>query len=109
MTLDQVLTLLNAGYTKEEISQLATGPETPETDKPVEIKVEEKKQDPAPEQPKPEETPEEKPEEKPDVQFDYARMSKELLKAMAGQDNGNWIPPKTKEEQLDEALFSFLR
>ena len=100
MTLDQVLTLLNAGYTKEEISQLVTGPVAQDTGKPEDITVEEKKPDPKPEPEKP---------AAPEVTIDYAKMSKELLKAMAGQDNGNWTPPKTKEEQLDEALFSFLR
>lgn len=100
MTLDQVLTLLQAGYTKEEISQLGKGPEASETDKPVEIDVEEKKPEQKTEPDKP---------EQPSVQIDYAKMSKELLKAMAGQDNGTWTPPKTKEEKTEEALLSLLK
>ena len=101
MTLDQVLTLIQAGYTKEEISQLAAGPAEPETGKSVEIEVPEKKPET---EPKPAEE-----KKQPEISIDYAKMSKELLKAMAGQDNGTWTPPKTKEEKTEEALLSLLK
>ena len=91
MTLENIITLLNAGYTKDEIQALEKGTGSPE-EKPADPK------------------PEEKPEEKPAAPvIDYAKLSRELMKAAAGKDTGAAPDHKTKEEQVEEAMLSFVR
>lgn len=95
MTLENIITLLDAGYTKEEIQALEQGtgsqPAKPEP------KAEEKPKDP-PKDPEPAEP-----------KIDYARLSMELMKAAAGKDTGYNPDHRTKEEQTEEALLSMVR
>ena len=94
MTLDQILQLLQAGYTKEEIQalDLETGSQ-PQTDpKPADLKPTDppKPVDPAP-------------------VIDYAKLSRELMRAAAGKDTGVEPDTKTKEQRLEEAMLSFVK
>ena len=61
MKIDEILKLVNAGYTKDEIAAFETKEPTP---------------DPAPE-PKPEP----KPEQKSDISFDYDKFATAIVKA----------------------------
>ena len=95
MTAEQILKLLDAGYTKEEIQALEQGTGS-QSAKP-EPKAEEKPKDP-PKDPEPAEP-----------KIDYARLSMELMKAAAGKDTGYNPDHRTKEEQTEEALLSMVR
>lgn len=88
MTLDQILQLLQAGYTKEEIQALdqGTGSQPPTDPKPA---------DPKPADPAP--------------VIDYAKLSRELMRAAAGKDTGVEPDTKTKEQRLEEAMLSFVK
>ena len=88
MTLDQILQLLTAGYTKEEIQALdqGTGAQPPTDPKPA---------DPKPADPAP--------------VIDYAKLSRELMRAAAGKDTGVEPDTKTKEQRLEEAMLSFVK
>lgn len=93
MTLDQILQLLTAGYTKEEIQALdqGTGSQPPADPKPA---------DPKPTDPKPAD---------PAPVIDYAKLSRELMRAAAGKDTGVEPDTKTKEQRLEEAMLSFVK
>ena len=96
MTIEEILKLLDAGYTKDEINSFG--------------KPEESKPDPKPEpKAKDEPKPEPKPEPKEETQIDYAKLSRELMKAVAGKDTGIFPESKTKAELADEAMLSFVK
>lgn len=61
MKIDEILKLVNAGYTKDEIASFETKEPTPE--------------------PSPEPKPEPKPEQKSDNSFDYDKFAAALVKA----------------------------
>lgn len=88
MTLDQILQLLQAGYTKEEIQALDQGTESRPPS------------DPKPADPKPAD---------PAPVIDYAKLSRELMRAAAGKDTGVEPDTKTKEQRLEEAMLSFVK
>lgn len=96
MKSEDILALVKAGYSKEEIASFGESQEKPET---------------TPKEEKPEQKPETKPEEKSkeETQIDYAKLSRELMKAVAGLDTGNNPTHKSKQELADEAMFSFVR
>ena len=91
MTLDQILQLLQAGYTKEEIQALdhGTGSQPP-ADPPVDPKPADPPKDPA-------------------TVIDYAKLSRELMRAAAGKDTGVEPDTRTKEQRLEEAMLSFVK
>ena len=94
MTIENIITLLNAGYTKEEIQALEKGTAS----------------DPKPADPKPADPPADpKPAEPAAPVIDYAKLSRELMKAAAGKDTGAAPDHKTKEEMVEEAMLSFIR
>lgn len=88
MTLDQILQLLQAGYTKEEIQALDQGTGSQSS------------ADPKPADPKPAD---------PAPVIDYAKLSRELMRAAAGKDTGVEPDTKTKEQRLEEAMLSFVK
>lgn len=92
MTLDQILQLLQAGYTKEEIQALdqGTGSQPPKDQKPADPKPADPPKDPA-------------------TVIDYAKLSRELMRAAAGKDTGVKPDTKTKEQRLEEAMLSFVK
>ena len=92
MTLDQILQLLQAGYTKEEIQALdqGTGSQPPTDPKPADPKPADPQKDPAP-------------------VIDYAKLSRELMRAAAGKDTGVEPDTKTKEQRLEEVMLSFVK
>lgn len=90
MTLENIITLLNAGYTKEEIKALEEGTGS--------------------QPPKPADPPADpKPAEPAAPVIDYAKLSRELMKAAAGKDTGAAPDHKTKEEMAEEAILSFIK
>ena len=91
MTLDQILQLLTAGYTKEEIQALDQGTGSQPAD-------------PKPADPKPADPPKE-----PATVIDYAKLSRELMRAAAGKDTGVEPDTRTKEQRLEEAMLSFVK
>lgn len=95
MTAEQILKLLDAGYTKEEIQALeqGTGSQPPKPEPKAEEKPKDPSKDPEPAEPK----------------IDYARLSMELMKAAAGKDTGYNPDHRTKEEQAEEAMLSFIK
>lgn len=95
MTIENIITLLNAGYTKEEIQALEKGTGSPE-EKPADPKPADPPADP-------------KPAEPAAPVIDYAKLSRELMKAAAGKDTGAAPDHRTKEEQVEEAMLSFVR
>ena len=97
MKSEDILALVKAGYSKEEIASFDEQKKDPEPD-------------PKPE-PKPDPKPDPKPEEKPkdETQIDYAKLSRELMKAVAGLDTGNNPTHKSKQELADEAMLSFVK
>ena len=88
MTLDQILQLLQAGYTKEEIQALDQGTGSQSS------------ADPKPADPKPAD---------PAPVIDYAKLSRELMRAAAGKDTGVEPDTKPKEQRLEEAMLSFVK
>ena len=111
MNKEEILKLVNAGYTKAEIEAMSSD------QKPGEPKPEEK-----PEEPKPEEKPEKpKPEEKPEVKpAETVSFTPEVMKEFTGAINGlsdmikksNMIndgyEPKTALEKGEEVLASLI-
>lgn len=96
MTVEEILKLLDAGYTKDEINSFG---------KPEEPKPDPKSEPKAKDEPKPEPNPEPKEE----TQIDYAKLSRELMKAVAGKDTGIFPESKSKAELADEAMLSFVK
>lgn len=97
MTVEEILKLLDAGYTKDEINSFGKPAEEPKPDPKPESKA------------KDESKPEPKPEPKEETQIDYAKLSRELMKAVAGKDTGIFPESKTKAELADEAMLSFVK
>ena len=89
MTHEQILKLVDAGYTKAEIEAM------------------EPKPDPKPAEPTPDPKPAE-PTPTP-VAFDYSKMASEFAKVLAGTDIGGDLKVKTKDEKLEDALHAFIR
>ena len=97
MKLEEILALVNAGYSKEEIQAFG---ESPKEETPPKPKAEEKPD------PKPDPKPEPKKEE---TQIDYAKLSMELMKAVAGMDTGHSPNHKSKDELCEDAMLSFVK
>lgn len=97
MKLEEILALVQAGYSKDEITAMGESPKEETTPKP-EAKSEE---------PKPEPKPKEEPKE--NTQIDYAKLSMELMKAVAGMDTGHSPNHKSKDELCEEAMLSFVK
>ena len=97
MKLEEILALVQAGYSKEEITAMGESPKEETTPKP-EAKSEE---------PKPEPKPKEEPKE--NTQIDYAKLSMELMKAVAGMDTGHSPNHKSKDELCEDAMLSFVK
>ena len=95
MKLEEILALVQAGYSKDEITAMGESPKEETTPKP-EAKSEEPK-------------PEPKEEPKENTQIDYAKLSMELMKAVAGMDTGHSPDHKTKEEKAEDAMLSFIK
>lgn len=94
MTLENIITLLNAGYTKDEIKALEEGTGS---------------QPPKPADPPADPPTDPKPTEPAAPVIDYAKLSRELMKAAAGKDTGAAPDHKTKEEMAEEAMLSFIK
>lgn len=97
MKLEEILALVQAGYSKDEITAMGESPKEETTPKP-EAKSEE---------PKPEPKPKEEPKE--NTQIDYAKLSMELMKAVAGMDTGHSPNHKSKDELCEDAMLSFVK
>lgn len=97
MKLEEILALVQAGYSKDEITAMGESPKEETTPKP-EAKSEE---------PKPESKPKEEPKE--NTQIDYAKLSMELMKAVAGMDTGHSPNHKSKDELCEDAMLSFVK
>lgn len=107
MNKEEILKLVNAGYTKAEIEAMSS---------------DQKPEEPKPEEPKPEEKPEEpKPEEKPEVKpAETVGLTPDVMKEFTGAINGlsdmikksNMIndgyEPKTALEKGEEVLASLI-
>ena len=107
MTVQEILTLINAGYTKEEISAMSTAapvdpapaaPETPEQ-KPQPVQEPQPAPEPKPEEPAP------KPSSAPQPEGDAQR----ILKALGDLAKGVDVPPAhelTIEEKLGNTILA---
>ena len=101
MKLEEILALVQAGYSKEEITAMGESPKEETTPKP-----EAKSEEPKPEH---KEEPKPKEEQKENTQIDYAKLSMELMKAVAGMDTGHSPNHKSKDELCEEAMLSFVK
>lgn len=96
MTLENILKLLDAGYTKADIDAMDGATTAP----PESVKT-------APggsSQANAEGVTPSSPAPTPAPTFDYNEFAKAMAKAMAGMNTGNPNPSKTKEEEVNEAL-----
>lgn len=103
MTLDQIMKLIDAGYTKDEISALETSPENQET-----VSDQGSSDDTGKDAAEKAEAPEDTPSKDPKISIDYARIAKELMKINAGLSQGDGPDHKTKEQLQEEAMLAFL-
>lgn len=108
MTVDQILTLINAGYTKEEISAMSTA--APVDPTPAAPETPEQKPQPAAEAKTAEEA---KPEEKPAVTASAPMQpegdAQRILKALGDLAKGVDVPPAhelTIEEKLGNTILA---
>ena len=104
MQMKDILDLVNAGFTKEEIVKMtSTEEKKPEEKKPEEKKPEEKK----PEEKKPEEK---KPEEKKPDNVDALKAQiDELTKAIQGLNIAQSTGGKKDDTIVDDTLFNLLK
>jgi hypothetical protein len=104
MQMKDILDLVNAGFTKDEILKMTSMEEKkPEEKKPEEKKPEEKK----PEEKKPEEK---KPEEKKPDNVDALKAQiDELTKAIQGLNIAQSTGGKPEESTVDDTLFNLLK
>lgn len=104
MQMKDILDLVNAGFTKEEILKItSTEEKKPEEKKQEEMKPEEKK----PEEKKPEEK---KPEEKKADNVDALKAQiDELTKAIQGLNIAHSTGGKPEESTVDDTLFNLLK
>lgn len=103
MQMKDILDLVNAGFTKEEILKI-TGTEEK---KPEEKKPEEKPEEKKPEEKKPEEK---KPEEKKADNVDALKAQiDELTKAIQGLNIAHSTGGKPEESTVDDTLFNLLK
>ena len=104
MQMKDILDLVNAGFTKEEILKItSTEEKKPEEKTPEEKKQEEKK----PEEKKPEEK---KPEEKKADNVDALKAQiDELTKAIQGLNIAQSTGGKPEESTVDDTLFNLLK
>ena len=100
MTVEEILKLLDAGYTKDEINSFGKPADEPKPDPKPDPKP---KDEAKPEEPKPKEEPKE------NTQIDYAKLSMELMKAVAGMDTGHSPNHKSKDELCEDAILSFVK
>ena len=104
MQMKDIMSLVNAGFTKDEILKMtSTEEKKPEEKKPEEKKPEEKK----PEEKKPEEK---KPEEKKPDNVDALKAQiDELTKAIQGLNIANSSGGKPDDTTVDDTLFNLLK
>ena len=108
MQMKDILDLVNAGFTKEEILKITSTEEK----KPEEKKTEDKPEENKPEEKKPEEKkPEEKtPEEKKADNVDALKAQiDELTKAIQGLNIAHSTGGKPEESTVDDTLFNLLK
>ena len=109
MQMKDILDLVNAGFTKDEILKItSTEEKKPEEKKPEEKKPEEKKpEEKKPEEKKPEEN---KPEEKKPDNVDALKAQiYELTKAIQGLNIAQSTGGKPDDTTVDDTLFNLLR
>ena len=104
MQMKDIMSLVNAGFTKDEILKMtSTEEKKPEEKKPEEKKPEEKK----PEEKKPEEK---KPEEKKPDNVDALKAQiDELTKAIQGLNIAKSTGGKPDDTTVDDTLFNLLK
>ena len=103
MQMKDILDLVNAGFTKEEILKITSTEEK----KPEEKKPEEKPEEKKPEEKKPEEK---KPEEKKADNVDALKAQiDELTKAIQGLNIAHSTGGKPEESTVDDTLFNLLK
>ena len=103
MQMKDILDLVNAGFTKEEILKITSTEEKKPEEKQEEKKPEEKK----PEEKKPEEK---KPEEKKADNVDALKAKiDELTKAIQGLNIAHSTGGKPEESTVDDTLFNLLK
>lgn len=103
MQMKDILDLVNAGFTKEEILKITSTEEK----KPEEKKAEEKKPEEKPEEKKLEEK---KPEEKKEDNVDALKAQiDELTKAIQGLNIAQSTGGKPEESTVDDTLFNLLK
>ena len=105
MTVDQILTLINAGYTKEEISAMSTAapvdpapaaPETPEQKQTPDPAPKDEKQDP-------------KPQAAPETPKQQPSDAERILAALGNLAKGVDVPPAHElsiEEKLGNTILA---
>ena len=104
MQMTDIMKLVNAGFTREEILKMtSTEEKKPEEKKPEEKKPEEKK----PEEKKPEEKKSE--EKKPDNVDALKAQIDELTKAIQGLNIAQSTGGKPEESTVDDTLFNLLK
>ena len=103
MQMKDILDLVNAGFTKEEILKITSTEEK----KPEEKKTEDKPEENKPEEKKPEEK---KPEEKKADNVDALKAQiDELTKAIQGLNIAHSTGGKPEESTVDDTLFNLLK
>ena len=103
MQMKDILDLVNAGFTKEEILKITSTEEK----KPEEKKTEDKPEEKKPEEKKPEEK---KPEEKKADNVDALKAQiDELTKAIQGLNIAHSTGGKPEESTVDDTLFNLLK
>ena len=103
MQMKDILDLVNAGFTKEEILKITSTEEK----KPEEKKTEDKPEENKPDEKKPEEK---KPEEKKADNVDALKAQiDELTKAIQGLNIAHSTGGKPEESTVDDTLFNLLK
>ena len=104
MKIDEILKLVNAGYSKDEIASLETKEPTPEPSL-------EPSPEPKPE-PKLEPNPEPKPEPKPEPANELAEITKRLDELTKAIQTGNTVAataPTPKENDVNDVILNLIK